>query len=131
MKSYINDKENKCYILLDKKKKIDDYTEVIDLSELKKGLNSLKVLGKEIINIKIANRIYFNVDTPYYHKFDENYINKLYKTMSYNADNQNIIYKNNRLYVIFEGKEIICPLSIHDLYLEVGEQILTIKVEYK
>ena len=107
MKTYFDN--NKCTVVLDEMVRIDDWTEVIDLKKLGDCIKGLKLLGKEVKQINLVGNLCLDLDTPYYHKYDEELMNSLYCHLSNNYMTE-VQYKNNRLYIDYKGNNIILPL---------------------
>ena len=64
------------------------------IEDIINSIQGLKLLSKSVLTIKVQAN--FDFDTKYYHKFDEEFINNIYRK-TYN----DLIYvelKNNRLY---------------------------------
>lgn len=130
MQTVINDTYNECYIILNKTK-TKDGMEYIDLSELRKALKALSVLGKEVYEIRLPYNVYFDIaNVKTYKRYEKDFIERLYRTMNncHTSCYQDLLFRNNRLYVLFEKKEIICPL---DMYNRNSNNIeLTLLVKY-
>ena len=127
MKTYIDENKKECYITLDKMKKYDEWTEIIDLSELKNAINGLEMLCKKVVKMNFAYSILADFDNKYYHKYDENFICSLYKKLQKNSSSIDLTFRNNRLYLTYENKEIICPVDAKEYY----DNKLTIVITYQ
>lgn len=125
---YENKKE--CIVVIDDIKKIDEYSTVVDLSKIKDVLKGLSLLGKEVRNIGLDSYVSFDVDTKYYHRYDENFLNGLYRFVNRTPEKCNLTFKNNRLFVLYEDKEIICPIDMCDSGTYSNPK-LTLVIEYK
>lgn len=86
METYIDEQKKECTVTLTDTKIIKGCKEVIDLNPLKKILNALETLGKNI------------------------------KCMSVGYGGQSVILKNNRLYAVENGTEIPLPVDINSGY---------------
>lgn len=122
--------KNKCIITIDENKKIDEFSTVVDLSKVNDALKGLSLLGLEVERIRLNSYVMFDVDSKYYRRFDECFVDKLYRSMYSNPEGYDLIFKNNRLYVVFDGKEIICPIDMHDSGTHSNKE-LTLVIEYK
>lgn len=129
MKVKFYENEHRCLVVLNEVKKIDEYLSVIDLTKIKDALRGLELLGKEVCTIKLFTRPMFDIDTKYYHRYDEDFLNRLYHALIISPENFNLSFKNNRLYLCYEGIELICPIDMKDLSL--NNFTLTLSIEYK
>lgn len=129
MKTYINEQKKECIVTLTELKVIDEWTKVVDLKSLKKVLEALETLGKNVKGIYIQY-VYFDVDTKYYRRFPDEIIEKLWKRISRNGQEQKVIYKNNRLYIEEDGIEIICPENMHDSSSDYDKKELTLIIKW-
>lgn len=128
MKCYVNEEKKECIVKLDKMKKIDDWgNKVIDLAELKKVIQGLSLLGKKVCTIRLVSNVYFDIDTKYYHRLEEEFAERLYKIVRNCPERCTLEYKNNRLYIVFEGQEIICPIDMINL----NDELLTLCLSWE
>lgn len=129
MKTYINEQKKECIVTLTDLKVIDEWTKVIDLKPLKKVLEALETLGKNVEGIYIQY-VYINLDKPYYRRFAEELTDKIWLEVSKYRTEQKVIYKNNRLYFIAEETEIICPDDMHDSHSDYDKPELTVIIRW-
>lgn len=129
MKTYINEQKKECVVTLTDLKVIDEWTKVVDLKPLKKVLEALETLGKNVEGIYIQY-VYFDVDTKYYRRFPDEVIEKLWKRIVRNGQEQKVIYKNSRLYIEEDGLEIICPEGMHSRHLDYDKIELNVTIRW-
>lgn len=129
MKTYVNEQKKECIVTLTDLKSIDEWTRVIDLKPLKKVLEALEILGKEIEGIYIQY-VYFDIDTKYYKRFPDKLMEKLWKRIDKNGQEQKVIYKNNRLYIVEDGIEIICPEGMYSKYSDYDNRELNVTIRW-
>lgn len=119
MKTYIynSNRGNSIYIKFDliEVKKIIGYYDFsereVNFKEIGNVIKGFELLGRKVKSIKTGLGLYIDLDKKYYHKYPDDFINRLYRRTNYSID---VIYKNNRLYTIFEDKEVILPKNIYD-----------------
>ena len=70
-----------------------------------------------------------DVDTKYYHRFDEELIEKFYKRLS-NLECE-VAFKNGRLYYTVDETEIVIPEDVHDRYCNYHNPELTLTIRIK
>lgn len=85
MKTYINEQKKECVVTLTDLKVVDEWTKVVDLKPLKKVLEALETLGKNVEGIYIQY-VYINLDKPYYRRFSEELIDKIWLEVSRTED---------------------------------------------
>ena len=129
MKTYINEQKKECMVTLTDIKVIDEWTKVVDLKPLKKVLEALETLGKSVEGIYIQY-VYFDVDSKYYRRFPDEVIERLWKRIDRNRQEQKVVYKNNRLYIEENGLEIICPEGMYSRYSDYDNKNLEIKIKW-
>lgn len=129
MRTTFYESKNECIITIDETKQLD-YQTVIDLSKVKDILKGMALLGKEVTSIRLNSYVSFDVDTKYYHRYEESFLNRLYRSMNNAPEIYNLVFKNNRLYVLYEGNEIICPIDMHNAGT-FDKPELTLVVEYE
>lgn len=129
MKTYINEQNKECIVTLTELKSIDEWTKVIDLKPIKKILEALEILGKDIEGIYIQY-VYFDVDTKYYRRFPDEVIEELWKRIDRNGHEQKVIFKNNRLYIEEDGLEIICPEGMYSRYSDYDKRELNVTIRW-
>ena len=110
-------------------KVIDEWTKVVDLKPLKKVLEALETLGKNVEGIYIQY-VYFDIDTKYYKRFPDELMEKLWRRINRNGQEQKVIFKNNRLYIIEDGTEIICPEDMYSRYLDYDKRELNVTIRW-
>lgn len=130
MKTYINEQEKECVVTLTDLKVIDKWTKVVDLKPLKKVLEALETLGKNVTGIYIKD-VYFDIDTKYYKRFPDELMDKLWRRIDRNGQEQKVIFKNNRLYIVEDGTQIICPEEMHSRYSDYKNKELIITIRWK
>lgn len=129
MKTYIDEQKKECIVTLTDLKVIDEWEKVVDLKPLKKVLEALETLGKSVKGIYIQY-VYFDVDTKYYRRFPDEVIEKLWKRIVRNGQEQKVIYKNSRLYIEEDGLEIICPEDMHNKSLDFDNKELNVTIRW-
>ena len=129
MKVTFYEKEHQCLVVLNETKEIDEYSSVLDLTKIKDVLKGLNLLGKRVCSIKLYTCPLFDVDTKYYHRYDDEFLNRLYRTISTSPEAFDLTFKNNRLYLFYEDKEVICPIDMKDLLS--SDDTLTLNIKYK
>lgn len=72
------------------------------IKDITTSIKALQLLNQTVINIEV--RAWFDFDTKYYYRFDEDKINKMYQECN-NHSIENVILKNNRLYY----KDMLLP----------------------
>ena len=130
MKTYINEQKKECVVTLTDLKVIDEWTKVVDLKPLKKVLDALETLGKSVEGIYIQY-VYFDIDTKYYKRFPDELMEKLWRRIDRNGQEQKVIFKNNRLYIIEDGTEIICPEGMYSRYSDYDKRELNVTIRWK
>lgn len=129
MKTYINEQKKECVVTLTDLKVIDEWTKVVDLKPLKKVLEALETLGKNVEGIYIQY-VYFDIDTKYYKRFPDELMEKLWRRIDRNGQEQKVIFKNNRLYIIEDGTEIICPEGMYSRYSDYDKRELNVAIRW-
>lgn len=129
MKTYINEQKKECVVTLTDLKVIDEWTKVVDLKPLKKVLEALKTLGKNVEGIYIQY-VFIDLDTPYYRRFPEELTDKIWREIYRYRTEYKVNYKNNRLYFIAEETEIICPENMHDSSSDYDKPELTLTIRW-
>lgn len=129
MKTYINEQKKECVVTLTDLKVIDEWTKVVDLKPLKKVLEALETLGKNVEGIYIQY-VYFDIDTKYYKRFPDELMEKLWRRIDRNGQEQKVIFKNNRLYIIEDGTEIICPEGMYSRYSDYDKRELNVTIKW-
>lgn len=129
MKTYINEQKKECVVTLTDLKVIDEWTRVVDLKPLKKVLEALETLGKNVDGIYIQY-VYIDLDTPYYRRFPEELTDKIWREIDRYRTEYKVNYKNNRLYFITEETEIICPENMHDSSSDYDRPELTLTIRW-
>lgn len=131
MKTYIDELDKKCVVTLTDLKPNDEYgySKIIDLKPLNNVLKALKYLGKNVNGIYIQH-VFFDVDTKYYRRFPYEVIDKLWKKIERFKFEQKVIFKNNRLYIVEDDLEIVCPKSMHDLYNFDEDKTLKVTIKW-
>lgn len=129
MRTTFYENKNECIITIDETKQLE-YQTVIDLSKVKDILKGMALLGKDVCRIRLNSYVRFDVDSKYYHRYEESFLDKLYSSMNRMPEIYDLVYKNNRLYVIYEGKEIICPIDMCDSATFDNKE-LTLVISYK
>lgn len=129
MKTYINEQKKECVVTLTDLKVIDEWTRVVDLKPLKKVLEALETLGKNVEGIYVQY-VYIDLDTPYYRRFPEELTDKIWREIDRYRTEYKVNYKNNRLYFITEETEIICPENMHDSNSDYDKPELTVIIRW-
>lgn len=129
MKTYIDEQRKECRVTLADLKVIDEWTKVVDLKPLKKVLEALVVLGKNIEGIYVQY-VYIDLDTPYYRRYPEEVTDKLWRRIEKYRSEYEVNYKNNRLYFIEDGIEIICPNDMKNSHSDYDKPELTLTVRW-
>lgn len=129
MKTYINEQKKECIVTLTDLKVIDEWTKVVDLKPLKKVLEALETLGKNVEGIYIQY-VYFDIDTKYYKRFPDELMGKLWRRIDRNGQEQKVIFKNNRLYIIEDETEIICPEGMYSRYSDYDKRELNVTIKW-
>lgn len=129
MKTYINEQKKECIVTLTDLKVIDEWTKIVDLKPLKKVLEALETLGKSVEGIYIQY-VYFDIDTKYYKRFPDELMEKLWRRIDRNGQEQKVIFKNNRLYIIEDGTEIICPEGMYSRYSDYDKRELNVTIKW-
>lgn len=129
MKTYINEQKKECVVTLTDLKVIDEWTKVVDLKPLKKVLEALETLEKNVEGIYIQY-VYFDIDTKYYKRFPDELMEKLWRRIDRNGQEQKVIYKNNRLYIEEDGIEIICPEGMYSKYSDYDNRELNVTIRW-
>lgn len=129
MKTYINEQKKECIVTLTDLKVIDEWTKVVDLKPLKKVLEALETLGKNVEGIYIQY-VYFDIDTKYYKRFPDELMEKLWRRIDRNGQEQKVIFKNNRLYIIEDETEIICPEGMYSRYSDYDKRELNVTIKW-
>lgn len=117
---------NKLYAAIDVETKIcgnDPYTweehetKFAQITDIVKGL---KLLGREVERVTIrSGYAYADLDTPYYKRYPEEVLDKLYRIFCGNSyADMDITVKNGRAYCEVNGYSIILPKCVRDLYNE-------------
>lgn len=114
MKTYINEMSKECTLKLTETKKIDEWTEVVDLKPIKKAVEALEMLGKEIEGLYVQY-VYLNIDSKYYRRFPEELTDKIYRRI-YRGAEQKVYFEKDRLYFIEDGYKIACPRDMRSLH---------------
>ena len=129
MKTYIDEQKKQCTVTLTDLKTIDEWTKVIDLKPLKKILEALTVLGKDIKSMSVQY-VYINLDKPIYRKYSEKITDRIWKNVHQYRLEQEVCYKNNRLYFVLEDAEVICPSDMHDSHSDYDNPELTLIINW-
>ena len=129
MKTYIDEQKKECIVTLTDLKVIDEWTKVVDLKPLKKVLEALETLGKNVEGIYIQY-VYFDIDTKYYKRFPDELMEKLWRRIDRNGQEQKVIFKNNRLYIIEDETEIICPEGMYSRYSDYDKRELNVTIKW-
>ena len=129
MKTYINEQKKECIVTLTDLKVIDEWTKVVDLKPLKKVLEALETLGKNVEGIYIQY-VYFDIDTKYYKRFPDELMEKIWRRIDRNGQEQKVIFKNNRLYIIEDETEIICPEGMYSRYSDYDKRELNVTIRW-
>ena len=129
MKTYINEQKKECTVTLTDLKVIDEWTKVVDLKPLKKVLEALETLGKSVEGIYIQY-VYFDIDTKYYKRFSDELMERLWRRIDRNGQEQKVIFKNNRLYIEEDGMEIICPEGMYSRYSDYNNKHLYVTIRW-
>ena len=130
MQTYIDEKKKECVVTLTDLKVVEGYyTKVIDLKPLKNVLKALETLGKNIEGMYLEHTILADIDTKYYRRFPEELIDKLWERFDKWHLERKVILKNNRLYIIEDGIEIVCPRDMHDMY-SYDNKTLTVTIKW-
>lgn len=114
MKTYINEMSRECALKLTETKKIDEWTEVVDLKPLKKAIEALETLGKDIEGLYVQY-VFLDIDNKYYRRFPEEVTDKIYRRVHKGME-QKVYFEKDRLYFIEDGHKIACPRSMHSYY---------------
>lgn len=129
MKTYFDENNSKCVVTLQKTKEVNGMS-VVDVSELLIVVKALNLLGKRVERITLHSSVFYDIDSPYYRRYDEEYLGRLYQQVVNFPDEVNLIIKNKRLYTLFEGQSIICPVTMKDMLAKQGEKKLTLELYY-
>lgn len=129
MKTYINEQKKECVVTLTDLKVIDEWTKVVDLKPLKKVLEALKTLGKNVEGIYIQY-VFIDLDTPYYRRFPEELTDKIWREIDRYRTEYKVNYKNNRLYFIAEETEIVCPENMKNSSSDYDKPELTLTIRW-
>lgn len=129
MKTYINEQKKECIVTLADLKVIDEWTKVVDLKPLKKVLEALETLGKNVEGIYIQY-VYIDLDKPYYRRFSEELTDKIWKQIEKYRMEHKVIYKRNRLYFVTEETEVICPENMHNSSCDYNKPKLTLTIRW-
>lgn len=114
MKTYINEMSGECSVTLTETVRLDECTEVVDIKPIKKAVEALETLGKEITGLYVQY-VHVDLDSKYYRRFPEDTVNKIYKRI-YRGAEQKVFLENNRLYFLEDGHKIACPRGMHSYH---------------
>ena len=114
MKTYINEMSRECALKLTETKKIDEWTEVVDLKPLKKAIEALETLGKDIEGLYVQY-VFLDIDNKYYRRFPEEVTDKIYRRVHKGME-QKVYFEKDRLYFIEDGHKIACPCNMRSCY---------------
>ena len=128
MTTYIDEQKKECTVKLTEVKTVDEWTKVVDLKPLKNVLEALKMLGKNIEGIYVHS-VYLDLDKPYYARFPAESTDKIWTT-NRRGEEFKVCYKNNRLYFVLDGKDIICPEDMYDVYSDCDNPQLTLIIRW-
>lgn len=82
----------------------------IDIKKIKNIVKALSLMDYPLKSIKLKAGTFIDMDTPYYHGFPENTIEKLWnKIHNWRATDTEIFIKNNHLYTSEDGFKIKLP----------------------
>ena len=100
---------------------------VNSLQEIDKAIKAFETIGLSVKKITTDGHTYAGVDldTKFYNRYPEQILDKIYNALVYGME-QELIFKNNRLYASIDGTEIVLPKTLCNSFSD--EQEITLKL---
>lgn len=91
------------------------YVDINKHSEYKDVVKGFNLLGYEVVRITFPYALYLYIDTPFYKKYNDKLLNKMYKCLASGIEIGTITYNSGRFYIIIDNTKIILPDDMHNV----------------
>lgn len=103
--------------------------EIKEHFEYKNIVKGFNLLGYDVVKITFPYSLSLDIDTPFYKRYNDELLDKMYKCLRNGIEIGTIIYKSGRFYIVIDDIKIILPNDMHTLCSD--DNSLSIHLELK